>query len=153
MNAGCPVRISQRIEPRAKTSARSSTRSISPRACSGAMYDGVPMTDPACDRSESSEPLRAVAMTVSPAWSSLPALRVVDDPAARQDLGQAPVHHLDLAERADHHVRRLQVAVDHAPGVGVGDRLGDRLEDRQEAGQVVGRVLAAAEQAGPACGP
>ena len=36
-NAGWPVRISQRIAPRPKTSARSSTASISPRACSGAM--------------------------------------------------------------------------------------------------------------------
>ena len=35
--AGCPVRTSQRIDPRPKTSARSSTRSSSPRACSGAM--------------------------------------------------------------------------------------------------------------------
>ena len=37
VKAGDPVRISQRIEPRAKTSARSSIRSVSPRACSGAM--------------------------------------------------------------------------------------------------------------------
>ena len=61
-------------------------------------------------------------MTVS-SRSDLAGRGVVDDPAARQDLGQAPVHHLDLAEAADHHVRRLQVAVDHAPGVGIGDRL------------------------------
>ena len=105
------------------------------------MYDGVPSTDPARDRSESAEPLRAVAMTVSP-LGSLPACCVVDDPAARQDLRQAPVHHLDLAERAHHHVRRLQVAVDHAPGVGVSDGLGDRLEDRQEPGQAVARIAA-----------
>ncbi len=38
---------------------------------------------------------------------------------------------------ADHDVGRLQVAVDHAAGVGVGDGLGDGLEDRQEAGPVV----------------
>ncbi len=36
-NAGPPVRTSARIEPSAKTSARSSTRLTSPRACSGAM--------------------------------------------------------------------------------------------------------------------
>ncbi len=65
VNAGRPVRTSQRIDPSAMTSARSSTRSISPRACSGAMYDGVPSTEPACDKSESPDPLRAVAITVS----------------------------------------------------------------------------------------
>ena len=63
VNAGSPVRSSQKIDPSAKTSARSSTRSISPSACSGAMYDGVPMTEPACERSVS-EPLLAVAMIV-----------------------------------------------------------------------------------------
>ncbi len=33
----------------------------------------------------------------------------------QQDLGQAPVHDLDLAEAAHHDVRRLQVAVDDPP--------------------------------------
>ena len=37
VKAGEPVRISQRIEPSANTSARSLIRSVSPRACSGAM--------------------------------------------------------------------------------------------------------------------
>ena len=81
-------------------------------------------------------------MTVSRS-GGLPAGGVVGDAAPRQDLGQAPVHHLDLAERADHHVRRLQVAVDHAPGVGIGHRLADLLEDRQEPRQVVGRAVRA----------
>ena len=84
---------------------------------------GVPITEPASERS-ASVPLRAVAITVSSA-SSLPASRVVGRAAPGQDLGQAPVHHLDLAEGADHHVGGLQVAVDHPPGVGVGHRLGD----------------------------
>ena len=84
----------------------------------------------------------------SPRRGSLPAVASSATPPSRQDLGQAPVHHLDLAEAADHHVRRLQVAVDHAAGVGVGHRLADRLEDRQEPGQVVGRRRAGREQVG-----
>ncbi len=57
---------------------------------------------------------------------------VVDDSPARQDLRQAPVHQLHLAERADHDVRRLQVAMDHPPGVRIGRGLRHRLEDAQE---------------------
>ena len=137
VNAGSPVRISHRIEPRAKTSQRSSSRSTSPRACSGAMYDGVPITLPACDRSRiGPPPLRAVAITVSRV-ACLARGGVVGHAALRQDLGQAPVHHLHLAERADHDVRRLQVAMDHAAGVGVGDRLADGL--RRSRGSAAGR--------------
>jgi hypothetical protein len=73
---------------------------------------------------------------------------VVGRPSFGQDLGQAPVHYLDLAERADHHVGGLEVAVDHAPGVSVGDGLGDRLEDAEEPRKVVGRVLAGGHQVG-----
>ena len=74
---------------------------------------------------------------------------VIDGNAARlQDLGEAPVHHLDLAEAADHHVGRLQVAMDHAAGVGVGHRLSDGREDRQEPWQVVGRGRAGRVQLG-----
>ena len=99
------------------------------------MYDGVPRTEPACDRSGvvRAAPGRGDDRLVA---GDLAGRGVVDDAAAGQDLGQAPVHHLDLAEAADHHVRRLQVAVDHPAGVGVGHRLGDRLEDREEPGQV-----------------
>ena len=86
-------------------------------------------------------------MTVSPR-RDLAGRGVVDDTAAWQDLCQAPVHDLNLAERADHHVGGLQVAMDHAPGMGVGDGLRDRLEDRQEAGQSVGRALPRLEQLG-----
>ena len=95
MNGGLPVRISQRIAPRPKTSARSSTRSTSPRACSGAMYDGRAQHLPACEAS-ASEPLRTVVMTVS--LSGRRAASSSAMPPLRQDLGQAPVHHLHLAE-------------------------------------------------------
>ena len=63
-----------------------------------------------------------------------------------EDLGQPPVHDLDLAERADHHVGRLQVAVDDAVGVGVADRLADLLEDGQEPAAAGGRAAAAPQQ-------
>ncbi len=79
---GRPVRISARIAPRPKTSARSSSVSSWPRACSGAMYAGVPRTEPARD-SSASEPVLAVRTTpessrtrrtrsssATPAWSS-----------------------------------------------------------------------------------
>ena len=67
--------------------------------------------------------------------------RLVGDASFLQDLGQAPVHHLDLAEAAHHDVRRLQVAVDHASSVGVGHRLADGLEDAtgSGAGRAAGR--------------
>ena len=97
------------------------------------MYAGVPSTLPACDSLPlPAEPLRTVLTTVSLDRLRAPPRR---RRRPRQDLGQAPVHHLHLAERADHHVRGLQVAVDHAPRVRVGHRLADLLEDREEAGR------------------
>ena len=45
--AGWPVSSSQSIAPSENTSERASVRSISLFACSGGMYDGVPMTLPA----------------------------------------------------------------------------------------------------------
>ena len=140
MKAGWPVRISQRIEPSANTSARSSRWSFSPRACSGRHVGGRPQHRPG---------VREVQVRARPAPGrgddrlvdlQLAGLGIVDRAPARQDLGQAPVHHLDLAEAAHHHVGRLQVAVDHPPGVRVGDRLGDVEEDRQEPGMVARRV-------------
>ncbi len=62
---------------------------------------------------------------------------IFDRAAATQHLGQAPIHHLDFAKGADHHVGRFQVAVDHASGVGVGHRLTDGFEDRQQTRQAV----------------
>ena len=44
---GLPVRISHRIAPRPKTSARRSRWAMSPLACSGGMYAGVPRIEPA----------------------------------------------------------------------------------------------------------
>ena len=64
---------------------------------------------------------------------------VVGDAAQGQHLGQPPIHHLHLAERADHDVRRLQVPVDHPSGVRVGHRLRHLLEDAQGPRQPVGR--------------
>ena len=64
--------------------------------------------------------------------SAVTAAGLVGHAALIEHLGEAPVHDLDLAEAADHDVRRLQVAVDHALRVGVGDRLADLLEDGEE---------------------
>ena len=44
-------------------------------------------------------------------------------------LGEPPVDHDGLAELADEDVGRLEIAVDHAAGVGVGDRLRGRDAD------------------------
>jgi hypothetical protein len=55
---------------------------------------------------------------------------------------------LDLAELADHDVRRLQVPMDDPEGVGVGHRLADVLEDRYDSPPVGGRVRALPEQGG-----
>ena len=49
VKGGSPVRISQRIAPSENTSECSSSVSTSPRACSGGMYAGVPMTEPDSD--------------------------------------------------------------------------------------------------------
>ncbi len=72
--------------------------------------------------------------------------RLVGNVPFLQDLGQAPVHHLDLAEAAHHHVRGLQVPVDHPPCMGIGHRLADGLEDGKEAGKVVRGRLAFRQQ-------
>ena len=105
----------------------------------------MPSTLPTVEAS-ASEPLPTVWITLIPGGGC--GLLLVGDSAPGEDLGQAPIHHLDLAEAAHHDVRRLQVAVDHAAGVRVRHRLADLLEDRQEAGQAVGRVRAALEQVG-----
>ena len=47
-------------------------------------------------------------------------------------LGESPIHHLDFAEGANHDVERLEIAVNHAAGVGVGQRLTELLEDFEE---------------------
>ena len=94
------------------------------------MYAGVPSTLPACDSSTvRAAPHRRDHAHLGPRAGAGGSSAT---PPSFEHLGQAPVHHLDLAEAAHHDVRRLQVAVDHAPGVGVGHRLADLLEDGQE---------------------
>jgi hypothetical protein len=41
------------------------------------------------------------------------------------DFRETPVHHVNLAEPAAHDVLRLEVAMDHSLGVGIGHRFGD----------------------------
>ena len=107
------------------------------------MYDGVPSTEPGRD-SIASDRLRSVQTAESSLAPDRPLL--VGDAPLVQHLGQAPVHDLDLAEAADHDVRRLQVPVDHAPRVGVGHRLADLLEDREEPHPVLVRAPARRQQ-------
>jgi hypothetical protein len=57
-----------------------------------------------------------------------------------QHLGHTPVHDLDLAEGAHHHVGWLQVSVDHSLAVGIADRLAHLLEHRQEPAAVAARL-------------
>ncbi len=47
----------------------------------------------------------------------------------------APVHHVDLAELADHEVEGRQVAVHHAPRVGEGDRVAGPDQDLEQPDQ------------------
>ena len=140
MKGGCPVRIAHRMPPSANTSARASI--ASPRACSGAMYAGVPSTVPACVWSSVDSPERGGRWS---GWrpcrrwgrSAPPTDRGSSAIPAGQVLGQAPVHHLHFAEGPDHDVGRLQVAVDDAATVGEADRLAD-LRERLEQPRPVG---------------
>jgi hypothetical protein len=71
----------------------------------------------------------------------LPAgLLLVGDASLGQHLGEAPVHHLHLAERPHHGVGRLQVAVDDPLGVGVRQRLRHLQRDGQETRPIRHRV-------------
>jgi hypothetical protein len=67
---------------------------------------------------------------------------------AARDLGESPVHDEHLAERPDHDVRGLQVAVNHPAGVGVGHRLAGLQEDAQQRRPVVVGPRPRAEQLG-----
>ena len=58
----------------------------------------------------------------------------------REDFRKSPVHDLHLAERADHDVGRLEVAMHDAAGVGVGHRLAHLLEGGDEPPAVGRRV-------------
>ena len=91
--------------------------------------------------------LRAVRIGVPSSALTRPARPLlVGDAALGQHLGQAPVHDLHLAERPDHDVGRLQVAVDHALGVGVRQRLATCKAIAQEARPVRRRVGALGQQ-------
>jgi hypothetical protein len=66
----------------------------------------------------------------------------------RQHFAQSPVHDLDFAKRADHDVRRLEVAMDHSPRMRVGERLADLLEDGDEAAAIVAWIPPLCQQSG-----
>ncbi len=145
VNAAWPVRISQRIEPSAKTSARLSSAFDLAARLLRRHVGRRPQHAPRPRRvgghgAATGGDLRL--LLVGPPRGA--AVRLV----AGQHLGQAPVHHLDLAEAPDHDVRRLQVAVDHAPSVRIGHRLADRLEDPHQPRQAVGRAGARGQQLG-----
>ena len=46
-----------------------------------------------------------------------------------------PIHHVNLAELADHHVLRLEVSVNHASRVGKGERLAHPADDAKPLGE------------------
>ena len=123
-----------------------------PVACSGGMYAGVPRTAPSCVRSASGLP--AGYDLARPLGRDALAHRHGGRCGGRsagchgcqrcrgsllrfQHLGQAPVHDVDLAEVADHDVGRLQVAVDHAARMGIGQGIADADEDVQQPAQRV----------------
>ena len=107
-NGASPVAARYIITPSAHTSVRASTGL--PLICSGLMYCGVPITEPA---------------TVRPG-----------DRALAAQLRDAEVEHLDevgIALARDHeHVRRLEIAMDDLLGVRRGERLADLAEHVQQ---------------------
>ena len=76
---------------------------------------------------------RATAHRFDHAHRGVARLDLVGDAASTQDLGQSPVDDLHLAERSNHDVGGLQVAVNDALRVGVGHRLANGLPDLEEA--------------------
>ena len=116
------------------------------------MYAGVPSSDPASvsvPKLPAGPLLRAVRISVpSSAWCCAAGPLLVGDAALGQHLGQAPVHDLHLAERADHDVRGLQVAVDHPLGVGIRQRLRHLQGDVQQPRPVLRRVGPFAQEGG-----
>ncbi len=77
-----------------------------------------------------------------------PRALLVRDSAAAQHFRETPVDDLHLAEGAHHDVRGLQVTVEHALAVRVGDGLTHRFEDREQPPAVVGRRLPLLEERG-----
>ena len=64
----------------------------------------------------------------------------------RQRLGQPPVHDLDLAKLADHHVSRLHVAMDDSAGMGESHYLAHLLEYTQVFCLIFAHIFPAAQQ-------
>ena len=111
------------------------------------MYASVPITDPVVDLSESpSESLRTVWITGD--VGALGRRRRFRAGLSRQYLAEPPVEQQDFAVRPDHHVRRLEVAVDHVAAVGERDRLRDRLEDPDHAPELRARIGALRQRVG-----
>ena len=141
-NTALPVRIAQRIAPRPKTSDAladlvDGADRLFRRHVGGGAEDGAGGGFGIVGRIRVAD-LRAeirdrVGVVSSESGGSTP--------PARQNLREAPVHHLHFAERADHHVERLQVAVDDAAAVGVADGVADVFEDGDEVRRVRVRVL------------
>ena len=107
-----------------------------PSACSGLMYDGVPIAVPAIVSL-----LSGVRRGAQRHLGGRVRRRVV----AADDLGQAPVDDQGLAVGAQQDIGRLEVAMDHAPAVGIGDRVADVDEPAQELAEgqgALGRVAA-----------
>ncbi len=100
------------------------------------------MTEPVIE-SEPALSVRTVAITVGSGASDL-----LLSLASAEDLAEAPVHHEHLAERADHDVGGLQVAVEHAAGVGVGHGLRRLLEHLEEVPALVRDVGSCPEERG-----
>ena len=86
------------------------------------MYAGVPSTAPACGRARRLGRRRA-SRRQRRRRRSLERAELLREP---------PVDHDGLAERADEHVRRLEIAVDDALAVRVRERVGDGDDVRQE---------------------
>ena len=86
------------------------------------MYAGVPTAEPS---TVADDPL------AEPAAAALPSPEPSPGRPAGQ-LGQAPIDHQRLAVLAEHDVARLQVAVQHAAAVGVGDGVAHVHESPEE---------------------
>ncbi len=85
------------------------------------MYCGVPSTTPVAVRSSGEGLGEGTSSSTSVDWLVRP-----------ESLGQAPVHHQGLAVRAQHDIRRLQVAVHDPLVVGIGHRVAHRDEPLEQ---------------------
>jgi hypothetical protein len=107
------------------------------------MYSSVPMTAPA---TEFELPSRVRTVATRLRRRSTRGTQIVRDPALCEHLGEAPVDNLHFAERSDHHIRRLEIAVHDAARVGVGHGLAHLLEHAEESALILRRLAARVEQ-------